>query len=212
MGKKIYGALRRFWNDTRDNVREAADIVNENYLDIGGRTARNRFDSIYYPQDEEEFERNMMAGGSQDLNNDMVNINNNPNYPYMDRDNDILSENTFQTDGNGPSRHSSSESHHINLNIVNPLHLVRRLGGGGQRRVGKNDGGDIELTTPNTEQHTDGVRERGYTVDANTSTKGRGRSDTATRNAGPQPTNTTSNPRHRSRHKLKLKKKRNHTY
>ena len=89
-----------------------------------------------------------MAGGSHDLDNDMVSINDNPNYPYMDRDNDILngnepSQNAFQSNSNGQS--SSGDSHHINLNIVNPLHLIRRLGGGGQRRVGENEGGDIEL-------------------------------------------------------------------
>ena len=39
-------------------MAEAADIVGENYLDLG-RTQRNRFDSVY---DQMEFDENMRMG------------------------------------------------------------------------------------------------------------------------------------------------------
>ena len=164
---KIYGGLRRFWNDTRDNVREAADIVNENYFDTG-RGGRARFDSTYEVQDEEEFERNMMMSGGHDGTN-----NNNPHYPFMDRNNDIFANdrnNDKNDDGNNNNNmpfgkdqqdnnndfNNNNTSAFRNLpNIANPLYNLVR---GGLNKLDtvkehdENDGeddvdGDIEMST-----------------------------------------------------------------
>ena len=123
---KIQVALQRFWNDTKDNVREAADIVGENYLDLG-RTQRNRFDSVY---DQMEFDENMRMGNDTNEATQQayprtasnVNASDNPNFPYMDRNIDMMQEPVADRLSN---KSNESNADYPNTQpLVNPLNNI----------------------------------------------------------------------------------------
>ena len=124
---KIQVALQRFWNDTKDNVREAADIVGENYLDLG-RAQRTRFDSVY---DQMEFDENMRMGNDTNEATQQayprtasnVNASDNPNFPYMDRNIDMMQEPVADRLSN-KSNESNADYPNTQNPLVNPLNNI----------------------------------------------------------------------------------------
>ena len=101
--------------------------MGENYLDLG-RAQRNRFDSVY---DQMEFDENMRMNNDtneatqQDFTRTASNVNasDNPNFPYMDRNIDMMQE-PVAMDSVTKVNESNADYPNTQNSLVNPLNNI----------------------------------------------------------------------------------------